>query len=131
MVTLPIMTPYYPIRDSKVYEKIKIDDLILIPKGSTVWSIKLQQPINLCNDVIAKITNTTTDERSIFVMPQIKNAKLQYVDFSYDKSEKLIDNSTYTDTYRDDTIFGEFHYCFNEDEYVNNDRKMKLDSILD
>ncbi len=125
------MSHGYPIRDSKVYEKIKIDDLILIPKGTPIWSIKLQQTIVLYKDVIAKITHTTTGEDSIFVMPQIKNAKLQYIDFSYDKSEKLIDNSTYTDTYRDDTIFGELHYGFNEDEYVNNDRKMKLDSILD
>jgi hypothetical protein len=134
MVTFPIMTTPrgYPIRDSKVYEKIKIDDLILIPKGTSIWSIKLQQTIILYNDIIAKITNTTTGYDSVFVMPQIKNIKLlQYIDFSYDKSEKLIDKPTIPDTYRDDTTFGELHYGFNEEEYVNNDRKMKLDSILD
>jgi len=112
------------------YEDLKVDDIILISKGTPIWSIKLQQTIVLYNDVIAKIMATTFDEKSIFVMPQRKVAPIWYIDFTYDKSKKLKPSPT-TPEYINDETFGELHYGYNEEEYTNNDRHLKLVKILD
>jgi hypothetical protein len=111
------------------YEDLNIGDIILIPKGTAIWSIKLQQTIVLYNDIMTKITHTTYDNGSIFVMPQIKIAPIMYIDFSYDKSKELTP-SPITPEYVDDETFGELHYGYDPEIYTNNNRNLNLKNIL-
>lgn len=113
------------------YKDLKINDRILIPKGTPIWSIKLQQTIVLYQNIIARINATTTTQDSIFVIPQIK---IMYLDFDYKsinhESKELITPTPSIPEYKDDTTFGELHYVFDSEEYTNNHRFQKLDEIL-
>jgi len=116
------------------YKDLKINDRILIPKGTPIWSIKLQQTIVLYQNIIVRINATTTTQDSIFVIPQIKIPPLTFLDFNYKsinhESKELIPPTPSIPEYRDDTTFGELHYVFDSEEYTNNHRFQKLDEIL-
>lgn len=112
------------------YEDFNVGDIISISKGTAVWSIKLQKIIILYEDIKAKITHTTYGKDIFFLMPQNTVRPLMYVDFSYDKSKLTATPIPPTTEYIDDTTFGELEIIFNEEEWINTDRKMKLDKIL-
>lgn len=106
-----------------LYDDFKIGDMIFIPKGTAIWCMKLQRTIVLYDNIIAKITHSTTTKDSFFVQPQKKILKPLYINFHSSTNNGLFD-------YVDDEIFGELHYVYNEDEFINNDRKYKLEEIL-
>lgn len=123
-------TDYYP-DFNMIYEDLKINDIILIPKGTDIWCIKLQQTITLYGDIIARITALTTDKESIFVIPQDKILPIMYLDFQYNNEDQSVSRTSPSDQeYKDNTTFGELHYIFNDELYTNNDRLQKLQMIL-
>jgi len=113
------------------YEDLKIDDIILIPKGTDVFSIKLQQMITLYENITVKIKHTVYDKGAIFVMPQEKVIPIMYLDFHYgDDIKKETKQEKPKQEYKDNTTFGELSYVYNKEKFTNNDRLFKLNDIL-
>jgi len=48
----------------KPYNKIKIGDLFVIPDGTEIWSVTLQEKVITTRDIVIKITNTCIPENN-------------------------------------------------------------------